>query len=187
MGRDNRWIGAKWLARPLPGAGEPPHRPLLLHGRWRVHDARDLPELRRQSALQIYDSYPCLCAELERPGGQRLPLLRVEPGAAQRPWRRTGQPLLRWAPAPGRPAPGARHIYMNYTSGKAVRLMTNVKSLRVHERPTPAPVPPGPGRSQFRSALCRAGPVDDRVLYAVYVTTGGPGIDWKPAGASYVP
>ena len=50
------------------------------------------------------------------------------------------------------------HDIMNYTSGKAVRLMTHVKSLRVHERRTPALIPCRPGRSQFRSAPCRAGP-----------------------------
>ena len=84
MERDNRQIGAKWLARPLPGAREPSQNSLLLHDRWRVHDARDMPELRCRSALPIYDSYPYLCAELERRGGQRLPLLPDDSAAAQR-------------------------------------------------------------------------------------------------------
>ena len=84
MERDNRLIGAKWPARPLPGADEPAERSRVLAPRGGRHYARSMTELRRQSTLPIYDSFTCLYAELERRGGQRLRLLPVDLGAAQR-------------------------------------------------------------------------------------------------------
>ena len=84
MERDNRLIGAKWPARPLPGADEPAERSPFLAPRGGRHYGRSMTELRRQSTLPIYDSFTCPYAELERHGGQHLRLLWVDLGAAQR-------------------------------------------------------------------------------------------------------